>query len=422
MDLEHLYDYQKYAILYVDDEEMSLKYFTRAFRNKFRIYSAANARDGYRLLEQHRDEISLVMTDQRMPGEKGVQFLERARQLHPRAIRILTTAYSDLDVAIEAVNSGAIYKYATKPWDVPQLETTLKRALEFFMVQQDRDLLLKEKLSALHRMMIADRVLTLGIVAARLGDHVRNSLVAVRTFLELAPDKLLEEKKDSSEELRNPNFWKEFYGHAQNQIRRITELLTDLVDATGKQPAPTIQALDLRDAAAMAVEKLEARFAEKGITVANEIPSDLSPLIIEVESFQRLLDLLLKDEIISLPNSSRVTINARLQHDTSEEELELEIGDNGPGLPHDALRSIFDPFFLFTDDRQEIGINLMACYFLVYHLGGRVEVQSEEGRGAVFKLIFPKRPKAAASTQEDEVFISKVLMNDALWERLITGY
>src|ERR1044071_771120 len=232
MDLEHLYDYRKYAILYVDDEEMSLKYFTRAFRNKFRILSAGNARDGYRLLEQHRDEISLVMTDQRMPGEKGVQFLERARQLHPRAVRILTSAFSDLDVAIEAVNSGAIYKYATKQWDVPQLETTLKRALEFFMVQQDRDLLLKEKLSALHRMMIADRVLTLGIVAARLGDHVRNSLVAVRTFLELAPDKLPDEKKEG-DELRNPNFWKEFYGHAQNQIQRITELLTDLVDATG---------------------------------------------------------------------------------------------------------------------------------------------------------------------------------------------
>ncbi|HEY7163391.1 MAG TPA: hybrid sensor histidine kinase/response regulator [Candidatus Binatia bacterium] len=421
MDLEHLYDYQKYAILYVDDEEMSLKYFTRAFRNKFRIFSAANARDGYRLLEQHRDEISLVMTDQRMPGEKGVQFLERARQLHPRAIRILTTAYSDLDVAIEAVNSGAIYKYATKPWDVPQLEATLKRALEFFMVQQDRDLLLKEKLSALHRMMIADRVLTLGIVAARLGDHVRNSLVAVRTFLELAPDKLLDEKKEG-EELRNPNFWKEFYGHAQNQIRRITELLTDLVDATGQRSSPTVQALNLNESVTAVAEKLEGRLAEKGISVVNQVPSDLPPLIIELESFQRLLDLLLKDEIISLPNASRVLITARACQDNADEELELEISDNGPGLPRDALRSIFDPFFLFTDDRQEIGINLMACYFLVYHLGGRVEVQSEEGQGAMFKLVFPKRPKATASTQEDEVFISKVLMNDALWERLITGY
>jgi signal transduction histidine kinase len=304
---------------------------------------------------------------------------------------------------------------------VPQLEATLKRALEFFMVQQDRDLLLKEKLSALHRMMIADRVLTLGIVAARLGDHVRNSLVAVRTFLELAPDKLLDEKKEG-EELRNPNFWKEFYGHAQNQIRRITELLTDLVDATGQRSSPTVQALNLNESVTAVAEKLEGRLAEKGISVVNQVPSDLPPLIIELESFQRLLDLLLKDEIISLPNASRVLITARACQDNADEELELEISDNGPGLPRDALRSIFDPFFLFTDDRQEIGINLMACYFLVYHLGGRVEVQSEEGQGAMFKLVFPKRPKATASTQEDEVFISKVLMNDALWERLITGY
>jgi signal transduction histidine kinase len=169
-------------------------------------------------------------------------------------------------------------------------------------------------------------------------------------------------------------------------------------------------------------EKLEGRLAEKGISVVNQVPSDLPPLIIELESFQRLLDLLLKDEIISLPNASRVLITARACQDNADEELELEISDNGPGLPRDALRSIFDPFFLFTDDRQEIGINLMACYFLVYHLGGRVEVQSEEGQGAMFKLVFPKRPKATASTQEDEVFISKVLMNDALWERLITGY
>ena len=420
MEMENFYDYQKFAILYVDDEEMSLKYFTRAFRNKFRILSAANARDGYRLLEQHRDEISLVMTDQRMPGEKGVQFLERARQLHPRAIRILTTAYSDLEVAIEAVNSGAIYKYATKPWDVPQLEATLKRALEFFMVQRDRDLLLREKLSALHRMMIADRVLTLGIVAARLGDHVRNSLVAVRTFLDLAPDKLLEEKMDT-EQIQNPNFWKDFYGHAQNQIRRITELLTDLVSATGKSHSPSIQAVQLHETVTKCVAKLATRLAEKGITVVNQVPSELSPLVVEFESFQRLLDLLLKDEIISLPDGSHIFLSARLRSG-DEEEVEIEVRDDGPGLPREALRSVFDPFFLFTDNHQEIGINLMACYFMVYHLGGRIEAESEEGQGATFKLIFPRRPKAASPSKEEEAFIAKVLMNDALWERLITGY
>ena len=155
--MEGFYDYQKCTILYVDDEEQSLKYFTRAFRNKFRILSAADASEGYRLLEQHRDEIALLMTDQRMPGEKGVEFLQRASELHPKAIRILTTAYSDFDVVIEAVNSAAIYKYVTKPWDIPQLETILEQACEFFTQQRERDLLLAAKVPAPEQKTIAGR-------------------------------------------------------------------------------------------------------------------------------------------------------------------------------------------------------------------------------------------------------------------------
>ena len=116
------------------------------------------------------------MTDQRMPGEKGVWLLEKARQLRPRIIRILATAYADMDAAIAAVNTGAIYKYVTKPWDPPQLENTLKRGLEFFMVQRERDQLLKEKMSVLHNMMIADRIVSLGLLAAGLSHHIRNAL------------------------------------------------------------------------------------------------------------------------------------------------------------------------------------------------------------------------------------------------------
>src|SRR5919109_3395930 len=152
--MEHFLDYQKCTILYIDDEEQSLKSFTRAFRNKFRVLSAANAAEGYRLLEQHRDEISLLLTDQRMPGEKGVQFLQRARRLHPKAIRILTTAYSDFDAAVEAVNSAGISQYVTKPWDIAQLETTLRRACEFFMVQREQDLAIE---ATAHRKTVIDQ-------------------------------------------------------------------------------------------------------------------------------------------------------------------------------------------------------------------------------------------------------------------------
>jgi two-component system probable response regulator PhcQ len=415
--MENFYDYHKCTILYVDDEEKSLKYFTRAFESKFRILCAADAAEGYRLLEQHRDEIGLLITDQRMPHEKGVQFLERARQLHPKAIRILTTAYSDLDVAIEAVNSGAIYKYVTKPWDIPQLEITLRRACEFFMVQRERDLLLKEKLSTLQRMLITDRVLSLGILAARLGHYVRNSLVAVRTFLDLAPEKLMEERVNA-EHMRNPNFWKEFYEQAQVQIRHITALLTDLVTATEKSDSPCLDEVRLDKTVAKSLDKLHDSLLQHGITVVNEIPAELPALLVEREKFQRLFDLLLKDEIISLPAGSHIFLSA-WHRSGEEEELEIEIRDDGPGLPREALRSVFDPFFLRIGNCQEFGINLMACYFIIYHHGGRIDVQNQQGEGVTFTLTFPLRPKAVSAAEEEEAFITKVLMNDAFWERII---
>jgi excisionase family DNA binding protein len=155
--MEQLNDFRECTILYIDDEEKSLKYFTRAFGDKFRILSAANAADGYRLLEQHREEIGLLLIDQRMPGEKGVEFLQRARRLHPTAIRILTTAYSEFDVAIEAVNSAGISKYVTKPWNIPELEMILETACEFFLLRRERDLRLKAQDSAEQKMMIAGR-------------------------------------------------------------------------------------------------------------------------------------------------------------------------------------------------------------------------------------------------------------------------
>ena len=77
--MENLYDYKKFAVLYVDDEEKSLKYFERAFGDDFRVLTAATAQDGFKLLQKHADEIGLLLTDQRMPGEKGVWLLERAR-------------------------------------------------------------------------------------------------------------------------------------------------------------------------------------------------------------------------------------------------------------------------------------------------------------------------------------------------------
>jgi two-component system probable response regulator PhcQ len=420
--MQNLYDYKRFAVLYVDDEEKSLKYFTRAFQDQLRILTAANAQEGLKLLEEHKDDIGLLMTDQRMPGEKGVWLLEKARQLRPRIIRILATAYADMDAAIAAVNTGAIYKYVTKPWDPPQLENTLKRGLEFFMVQRERDQLLKEKMSVLHNMMIADRIVSLGLLAAGLSHHIRNALVAVKTFLDLAPAKMEEEKMEL-EGLRNPDFWKEYYLNVQGQIEKINNMLKDLWTASEKPAFEFADRVHLHEVVADTVLRLKDGFAAKKIEVETRIPASLPVLRVDKPKFCRLFELLLKDEIASLPVGSRITLSATLLEGApaDKQEIEMLVSDNGPGLPKEALRLVFDPFVVRSDSPMEYGIHLMACYFIVHHHGGRIDARSEEGRGTTFRLRLPLNPDQAPPPQTEQEFLHKVLLSETLWEKLISS-
>ena len=270
------YDYKKFAILYVDDEERSLKNFARAFGGEFRVLTASNAQDGFKLLEKNADETGLLMTDQRMPGEKGVWLLERARRLRPNILRVLVTAYADMDAAIAAVNSGAIYKYVTKPWDPPQLELTLRQGLEFFMVQTERDQLLHDKMSVLRNMMIADRIVSLGLIAAGLNHQIRNSLVAVKTFLDLAPKKM-DEERASTNGLRNPEFWKDYHQNVQEQIEKINSLLRDLWTATENSSVLFADEVSLRQIVDEALAAFRDQFAARRIEIENRIPRFASP-------------------------------------------------------------------------------------------------------------------------------------------------
>jgi two-component system probable response regulator PhcQ len=413
--MDNQYDYKKFGVLYVDDEEKSLTNFARAFGGEFKIFTAVNAQEGFKLLEQHADEIGVLMTDQRMPGEKGVWLLERARQFRPRILRMLVTAFADMDAAIAAVNSGAIYKYITKPWDPPQLELTLKQALEFFMVQCERDQLLNEKMSVLRNMMIADRVVSLGLLAAGLSHHIRNSMVAVKTFLELAPLKMAEEKNNSAS-LRDPDFWRDYHQNVQGQIGKISELLADLRTASeNKNANPFSDEIQLKPALELRLDALRELFVARKIIVENEIGDALPLMRVDKPKFDRLFDLLLKDELAMLPAGSKITLAA----ETQGRDMLIRLTDNGPALPPEALRVILDPFTISTGGPSEYGINLMACFFIAHHHGGKIEAQSLPGGGNLFIVRLPLEPERVAAPEKNTEFMTKTLFNDHLWQKLL---
>jgi two-component system, probable response regulator PhcQ len=274
----------------------------------------------------------------------------------------------------------------------------------------------------LHNMMIADRIVSLGLLAAGLSHHIRNALVAVKTFLDLAPAKMEEEKMDLNG-LRNPDFWREYYQNVQGQIGKINNMLKDLWTASEKPAFEFSDRVHLHEVIADTVGRLKDGLAAKNIQVQNRIPDSLPVLNVDKPKFFRLFELLLRDEIVSLPAGSIVTLTATLLHGAAadKQEVQVQVSDNGPGLPKEALRLVFDPFMVRSDSPMEYGIHLMACYFIVHHHGGRIDVASEEGRGTTFTLRLPVNPDLASPPQDEQEFLQKVLLSETLWEKLISS-
>ncbi|HRH94573.1 MAG TPA: hybrid sensor histidine kinase/response regulator [Prosthecobacter sp.] len=413
--MQNQYDLKRYAVLYVDDEEKALKYFEKTFGDEFRILTANNAADGLKLVEQHGEDIGVLLSDQRMPGEKGVQLLERARQLRPRLVRMMVTAYADYDVTVDAVNLGSIFRYISKPIQVDDVRNTLHRAMEFYILQQERDELLREKLSVLQNLLITDRVMGLGVVAAGLNQHLHQPLRAVHAFLELTPGRLGQQNFDL-DRLRQANFWRDFHAHVVQQSAQIAELLGELQSAPGAD-----HKIDVAAIIQAVVDQQHSAFAAKGIDLKFEAAGPLPTLQVSRPAFEKMLHLLLQTELTRLSAGAHVTLSAQTMAEAADAgSLHLTLTDNGPGLSSEVLRSVFDPFFTHADAGAEgTGLTLMGAFFLAYHHGGKI-TSPRTAQGLILDIQLPAvAPAPATPADSSREFITNVLMNDVLWERLL---
>jgi len=124
-----------YGVLYVDDEINNLNSFKAAFRRDFDIYVAQSAKEGRKILDAN--EIGVIITDQRMPGMTGIEFLESILTVYPDTIRILLTGFSDMNAVMDAINRGQVYKYLVKPWQNEELKLYIQNALEIYHLRRE---------------------------------------------------------------------------------------------------------------------------------------------------------------------------------------------------------------------------------------------------------------------------------------------
>ena len=128
---------EKLKMLIVDDEPDNLDLLYRTFRLDFQVLRSESAISALALLEKH-GEVAIIISDQRMPEMLGTEFLSRTAERFPDTIRIVLTAYTDVKDLVDAINSGKVFKYITKPWNQQQLQAVIHQAAETYQVLKQR--------------------------------------------------------------------------------------------------------------------------------------------------------------------------------------------------------------------------------------------------------------------------------------------
>src|SRR4028118_584673 len=121
----------KLKLMVVDDEPDNLDLLYRTFRREFRVFKADGAIKALELLDKE-GEMAVIISDQRMPQMNGTEFLSKTVNRFPETIRILLTGYTDVEDLVEAINSGKVFKYITKPWNPENLRLVINQASETY--------------------------------------------------------------------------------------------------------------------------------------------------------------------------------------------------------------------------------------------------------------------------------------------------
>ena len=198
----------KPKILCLDDESDNLDALERIFRKKFTVLKAVSAQKAFEILDNSPD-VSVIVSDQRMPVITGVEFLQKSIVSHPDATRILLTGYTDIESVIQAVNKGEIYRYLTKPWDPVDLLNTVTQGHEKYILKSELKNKNQDLEKALEELKNLDKVKNQFMIL--INHELKTPLTAILSFAGLLKETTLSEEQSlftdrilrSSDKLKN---------------------------------------------------------------------------------------------------------------------------------------------------------------------------------------------------------------------------
>jgi two-component system probable response regulator PhcQ len=389
---------RKYGVIYIDDEETALKYFKRGLDKDCPVFTANSGAAALEILEKEHAQIGVVLSDQKMPAMTGAELLTVVRQKWPNMIRMLITAYSEVESAIQAVNEGAISKYITKPAEPPKLKQVILAALDEFDKRNDRDEVLTQKLDGIQRMMVADRIRSLAAMADGISHHLRNSMTAMSCFLEESNPS----GKDAAKPATGDPYIDQLWTLARSERGELLNLLQSVAQASSNRP-------DLKWAGGLAISSILTT-ATIGIPNVTATLADGVPAIkADGEKLAYVFKTLCKYAArLSGARDGAVRIFAEpLANFWNTSGVRLKLVSAGNPWAERDVAALFTPFAFPSSDPSDLGIEMLMAFFIAHQHGGDVIVHREAPAGPGFEVLLPVDPAAVQRPQIEEHLLGK---------------
>jgi len=403
-----------HRVLFVDDDRDVLKSLRRLFHGEsMEVMTAENSQEALALLDQH--PVQLVVSDQRMPGESGVEFLNRVRERFPGVVRILLTGYADVDAAAGAINQSQVFRFLQKPWDDSDLRDTVHRALAYHDLllenqrlqeltgRQNQELralnhnleaMVKERTRELEDTVVryreanarlkeaqeqlvqSQKMASLGLLAAGVAHELNNPLSAILAYIQLLLQEIPAEQPAHADlhEIEE----------AAHRCRRIVE---DLRLFSRQSRSAESRPLGLNEVIESALRLVGRQLSLQGILLEKDLEDDLPLIGGNRNRLQSVFLNLLTNAQAAMPQGGTLRLKTRARR--KESQVEAVVADTGVGIPPENLPKIFDPFFTTKPEGCGTGLGLSVSYGIVQEHDGTIEVESAMGRGTKFTLRFP---------------------------------
>jgi two-component system sensor histidine kinase/response regulator len=378
-------------VLYVDDERGNRVVFETSMKAEFNVRVASEPSEALQILES--TDVAVIVTDMRMPTMSGEDLLRIAKERWPQTIRMVVTAYSDIEPILRAINEGLVARYIIKPWVRTELMQVLRWATEAWALSRDS--------AAVHRRLIeTERLATLGSISGMLVHDLKQPLMSLAVNAELLKEladfaPVLRQALDSISVPNRAHLVEmiDELGQVTDDIKTSIDHLNTLISSlrgfsTQRRPDPSVAISTdplpiLRHAMSVCQELAVKVRAQIGYDGPRELPRVRIP---PTELTQVLINLVANG---AQAVAARGSPNGRVSIHASESAgmLVLEVKDDGVGMTPDVLKRVGTPFF--TTRAQGTGLGLAQCQRLIGTAGGRLAIDSEPGKGTTVTITLP---------------------------------